>query len=75
MNTIWIVIPILLVLMFLLGTELNKEAFVNVVRHPKAVIMERTRVTSVAIAFRRLTSATWAAGAFPGSMVSSAWGT
>ncbi|MBE6309097.1 MAG: hypothetical protein E7087_07360 [Bacteroidales bacterium] len=43
MNTIWIVIPILLVLMFLLGTELNKEAFVNVARHPKAVIMERIR--------------------------------
>lgn len=42
MNTIWIVIPILLVLMFLLGTELNKEAFVNVARHPKAVILGMT---------------------------------
>ena len=39
MNTIWIVMPILIVLMFLLGTELNKEAFVNVARHPKAVAL------------------------------------
>lgn len=39
MNTIWIVMPILIVLMFLLGTELNKEAFVNVIRNPKAVIL------------------------------------
>ena len=39
MNTIWIVMPILIVLMFLLGTELNKEAFINVARHPKAVIL------------------------------------
>lgn len=38
MNTIWIVMPILIVLMFLLGTELTKEAFINVVRNPKAVI-------------------------------------
>ena len=38
MNTIWIVMPILIVLMFLLGTELNKEAFINVVRNPRAVI-------------------------------------
>lgn len=38
MNTIWIVMPILIVLMFLLGTELSKEAFINVVRNPKAVI-------------------------------------
>lgn len=42
MNTIWIVIPILIVLMFLLGTELNKEAFVNVARHPKAVALGMT---------------------------------
>ncbi|MBR2415713.1 MAG: bile acid:sodium symporter family protein [Bacteroidaceae bacterium] len=42
MNTIWIVMPILIVLMFLLGTELNKEAFINVVRHPKAVILGMT---------------------------------
>ncbi|MBQ4063257.1 MAG: bile acid:sodium symporter family protein [Bacteroidaceae bacterium] len=39
MNTIWIVMPILIVLMFLLGTELNKNAFINVVHHPKAVIL------------------------------------
>ncbi len=31
--------PILIVLMFLLGTELSKEAFVNVARKPKAVIL------------------------------------
>lgn len=31
--------PILIVLMFLLGTELNKEAFINVARHPKAVLL------------------------------------
>ena len=31
--------PILIVLMFLLGTELNKEAFVNVTRNPKAVLL------------------------------------
>lgn len=42
MNTIWIVMPILLVLMFLLGTELSKEAFVNVARHPKAVVLGMT---------------------------------
>ena len=42
MNTIWIVMPILIVLMFLLGTELNKEAFINVARHPKAVILGMT---------------------------------
>lgn len=39
MNTIWIVMPILIMLMFLLGTELNKEAFINVARHPKAVVL------------------------------------
>ena len=42
MNTIWIVMPILIVLMFLLGTELNKEAFVNVTRNPKAVLLGMT---------------------------------
>lgn len=42
MNMIWIVMPILIVLMFLLGTELNKEAFVNVARHPKAVALGMT---------------------------------
>lgn len=39
MNTIWIVMPILIVLMFLLGTELNKKAFINIGRQPKAVIL------------------------------------
>lgn len=34
--------PILIVLMFLLGTELNKKAFVNVARHPKAVALGMT---------------------------------
>lgn len=42
MNTIWIVMPILIVLMFLLGTELKKEAFVNIARNPKAVILGLT---------------------------------
>ena len=39
MSTIWIVMPILIVLMFLLGIDLNKEAFANVTRQPKAVAM------------------------------------
>ena len=39
MNTIWIVMPILIVLMFLLGIDLNREAFANVARQPKAVLM------------------------------------
>lgn len=34
--------PILIVQMFLLGTELNKEAFVNVARYPKAVALGMT---------------------------------
>lgn len=38
MNTVWIVIPILSVLMFLLGIDLNREAFANVARQPKAVL-------------------------------------
>lgn len=42
MNTVWIVMPILLVLMFLLGTELNRKAFENVVRNPRAVITGMT---------------------------------
>lgn len=36
---IWIVMPILIILMFLLGTDLNKESFTNVVRNPRAVIV------------------------------------
>ena len=30
MNTIWIVMPILIVLMFLLGMDLNKKAFTDI---------------------------------------------
>ena len=36
---IWIVMPILIVLMFLLGTDLNKESFTNVARNPRSVIV------------------------------------
>jgi BASS family bile acid:Na+ symporter len=39
MNTIWIVMPILIVLMFLLGIDLNKKAFLDVVKNPKAVVL------------------------------------
>ena len=39
MNTIWIVMPILIVLMFLLGIDLSKEAFANVAKQPKAVLL------------------------------------
>lgn len=42
MNTIWIVMPILIVLMFLLGIDLSKKAFVDVVRNPKAVLLGLT---------------------------------
>ena len=42
MNTIWIVMPILLVLMFLLGTDLNKQAFTNVAKNPKGVLIGMT---------------------------------
>ena len=42
MNTIWIVMPILLVLMFLLGTDLNKQAFANVAKNPKGVLVGMT---------------------------------
>ena len=38
MNTIWIVMPILIVLMFLLGIDLNKKAFTDIARKPKAVL-------------------------------------
>ena len=36
---IWIVMPILIVLMFLLGTDLNKDSFTNVARNPHAVVL------------------------------------
>ena len=39
MNTIWIVMPILIVLMFLLGIDLNKKAFTDIARNPKAVLL------------------------------------
>lgn len=39
MNTIWIVMPILIILMFLLGTDLNKKSFTDVARNPRAVII------------------------------------
>lgn len=39
---IWIVMPILIVLMFLLGTDLNKDSFTNVARNPRAVIIGMT---------------------------------
>ena len=39
MKTIWIVMPILIVLMFLLGMNLNKKAFTDIARNPKAVLM------------------------------------
>ena len=38
MNTIWIVMPILIVLMFQLGIEIDRQAFVEVARKPQAVI-------------------------------------
>lgn len=37
MNTLWIVLPILVVLMFQLGIELDRMAFVRVIRRPAAV--------------------------------------
>ena len=39
MNTVWIVMPILIVLMFLLGISLNKKAFTDVARNPRAVLL------------------------------------
>jgi BASS family bile acid:Na+ symporter len=38
MNTIWIVMPILIVLMFLLGTDLTKKSFTDVAQNPRGVI-------------------------------------
>lgn len=37
MNSLWIVLPILIVLMFELGIELDRSAFVRVIRRPAAV--------------------------------------
>lgn len=39
MNTIWIVMPVLIILMFLLGLDLNKKAFVDIAEKPKAVLL------------------------------------
>lgn len=39
---IWIVMPILIVLMFLLGTDMDKDSFANVARNPRAVIIGMT---------------------------------
>ena len=38
MNTVWIVLPILIVLMFQLGIELDRQAFAGVARCPAAVV-------------------------------------
>ena len=42
MNTVWIVMPILLVLMFLLGTDLDKKAFEGVTKSPRAILAGMT---------------------------------
>lgn len=42
MNTVWIVIPILLILMFLLGTDLDKKAFEGVTKKPGAILVGMT---------------------------------
>ena len=39
MNTILIVMPILIVLMFMLGMDLNKKAFTDIAKNPKAVFL------------------------------------
>lgn len=38
MNTVWIVLPILVALMFQLGIELDRQAFAGVLRRPAAVV-------------------------------------
>ncbi len=38
MNTIWIVLPILIVLMFQLGIALDFSSFTSLFRHPKAIV-------------------------------------
>ncbi len=38
MNTVWIVLPVLIALMFQLGIELDRQAFAGVARRPAAVI-------------------------------------
>ena len=39
MNTLWIVMPILIVLMFLLGIDISKKAFADIAHNPKAVLL------------------------------------
>lgn len=39
MNTIWIVMPILIVLMFLLGIDISKKSFADIAHNPKAVLL------------------------------------
>lgn len=39
MNTIWIVMPILIVLMFMLGMDMTKKAFTDIAHNPKAVLL------------------------------------
>ena len=39
MNTIWIVMPILIVLMFMLGIDMNKKAFTDIANNPRAVLL------------------------------------
>ena len=39
MNTIWIVMPILIVLMFLLGINISRKAFTDIAHNPKAVVL------------------------------------
>ena len=42
MHTVWIVMPILLILMFLLGTDLDKKAFEGVTKNPRAIFTGMT---------------------------------
>ena len=39
MNTIWIVMPILILLMFLLGIDISRKAFADIAHNPKAVLL------------------------------------
>ena len=42
MNSIWIVMPILVVLMFLLGIDIRKKSFTDIAHNPKAVLLGLT---------------------------------
>ena len=42
MNSIWIVMPILIVLMFLLGINISKKSFTDIAHNPKAVLLGLT---------------------------------